>query len=137
MAAVGNFYMHGLTQSDIVYTSLPLYHGSGVMLGGGTCLCYGLSIVVRKKFSASNFWKDCIAYNVTAAQYIGEICRYLMSQPESSFDKSHKVRVMFGNGLRAEIWPDFVKRFNISHISELYGATEGNCNMGEFSFRSA
>ncbi len=125
MAAVGNFYMHGMNKRDILYTSLPLYHGSGTMLGAGTMLTYGITQVVRKKFSATNFWKDCIYYNVTVSQYIGEICRYLMAQPPSPLDKSHKVRVMFGNGLKAEIWGAFVKRFNIEHISELYGATEG------------
>jgi solute carrier family 27 fatty acid transporter 1/4 len=129
MAAIGNFYTHGLNKNDVVYTSLPLYHGSGTMLGAGTMLTYGLVQVLRKKFSASNFWKDCIRYNCTAAQYIGEVCRYLLAQPPSSLDNSHKVRVMFGNGLRAELWKEFVTRFNISHISELYGATEGNCNM--------
>ena len=38
------------------------------------------------------------------AQYIGEICRYLLSVPESPEDKSHKVEIMWGNGLRPAIW---------------------------------
>ena len=37
---------------------------------------------------------------------------------------------MFGNGLRPQVWEEFVTRFNISNISEFYGATEGNSNMG-------
>ena len=36
---------------------------------------------------------------------------------------------MFGNGLRSEVWQDFVDRFNIPHIAEFYGATEGNCSL--------
>jgi hypothetical protein len=32
--------------------------------------------VMREKFSASSYWKDCVKYKVTAAQYIGEVCRY-------------------------------------------------------------
>jgi len=36
---------------------------------------------------------------------------------------------MYGNGLRGEIWVDFVKRFGIKHIGEFYGSTEGNCGM--------
>lgn len=36
---------------------------------------------------------------------------------------------MFGNGLRAQIWEKFVKRFNIKDIAEFYGATEGNSNI--------
>jgi solute carrier family 27 fatty acid transporter 1/4 len=37
---------------------------------------------------------------------------------------------MFGNGLRAEIWTDFVNRFGVK-IAEFYGSTEGNCGMSE------
>ena len=36
---------------------------------------------------------------------------------------------MFGNGLRASLWREFVTRFNITQIGELYGSTEGNANM--------
>lgn len=28
-----------------------------------------------------------------------------------------------------DIWSKFQKRFHIKHIVELYGATEGNCNL--------
>ena len=44
-------------------------------------------------------------------------------------EKQHKVRVMFGNGLRPQIWEKFVTRFNIPDIAEFYGATEGNSNI--------
>ena len=36
---------------------------------------------------------------------------------------------MFGNGLRKNIWKEFMNRFGIERISEFYGATEGNCNV--------
>lgn len=38
--------------------------------------------MLKKKFSASQFWNDCKKYNVTVFQYIGEICRYLCKQPK-------------------------------------------------------
>lgn len=41
----------------------------------------------------------------------------------------HKIRIMFGNGLRPQIWKKFVNRFNIPNIAEFYGATEGNSNI--------
>jgi solute carrier family 27 fatty acid transporter 1/4 len=66
------------------------------------------------------------------AQYIGEICRYLLSAPERPEDKAHKVQLMFGNGLRPQIWENFVNRFNVANIGEFYGATEGNSNIGKF-----
>jgi len=40
---------------------------------------------------------------------------------------------MFGNGLRPQIWSQFVERFRIGQINEFYGSTEGNCSVGNFS----
>lgn len=42
----------------------------------------GATCVLKKKFSASQFWKDCSKYEVTVFQYIGELCRYLINQPK-------------------------------------------------------
>lgn len=36
---------------------------------------------------------------------------------------------MIGNGLRAQIWTEFTKRFQIPKICEFYGSTEGNVGM--------
>ena len=67
------------------------------------------------------------------AQYIGEIARYLYATPESPFEKQHTIRMMFGNGLRPQIWQQFVDRFKIKQVCEFYGSTEGNCSVGNFS----
>lgn len=64
-----------------------------------------------------------------AAMYIGEICRYLLAAPERPEEKTHKIRMMFGNGMRPQIWENFSKRFNVPLICELYAATEGNANV--------
>lgn len=50
------------------YLVLPLYHSAGGVLGIGQALLFGTSIVIKRKFSASAFWKDCIRYKVTVAQ---------------------------------------------------------------------
>lgn len=65
------------------------------------------------------------------AQYIGEMCRYILTTKPSPVDKAHNVRSIFGNGLRPQIWPQFVERFNIPNVAEFYGATEGNANIGK------
>lgn len=65
-------------------------------------------------------------------QYIGEMCRYLLASQTKPQDRQHQVRLMVGNGMQASIWRRFVERFGISNIVELYGATEGNVNMGQY-----
>ncbi|CAH0718003.1 unnamed protein product, partial [Brenthis ino] len=118
-----------LKASDILYDPLPLHHTAGGVLGAGQCLVLGCTVVLRKKFSASNYWKDAAKYGCTATQYIGEICRYLLSVPPGSSDRSHNVKIIIGNGLRPQIWQEFVERFGIKRVLEFYGATEGNSNL--------
>ncbi|XP_063833689.1 long-chain fatty acid transport protein 1-like [Ostrinia nubilalis] len=118
-----------LNSTDIIYDPLPLHHTAGGVLGAGQAVVLGCTVVLRKKFSASNYWKDAAKYECTVAQYIGEICRYLLAVPPSASDRAHKVRVMAGNGLRPQIWEEFVERFGVQRVLEFYGATEGNSNL--------
>ena len=37
-------------------------------MGMGQCLIHGMTVVIRKKFSASRFWDDCIKYNCTVSE---------------------------------------------------------------------
>lgn len=68
--ALGLNYMSGLTDSDIVYDPLPLYHSAGGIVGVGQALVNGLTVVIRRKFSATNYWTDCIKYNCTVTEII-------------------------------------------------------------------
>lgn len=101
---------------------------AGGMCGVGLVLVCGVTMALRKKFSASNFWTDCIRYKCTTAQYIGELCRFLLLTPKKEEENQHQVRFMFGNGLRSQIWKQFVDRFGIKQIGEVYAAT-GNCGI--------
>ncbi|XP_077834418.1 long-chain fatty acid transport protein 1 isoform X5 [Macaca mulatta] len=128
MAAFGH-HAYRMQAADVLYDCLPLYHSAGNIIGVGQCLIYGLTVVLRKKFSASRFWDDCIKYNCTVVQYIGEICRYLLKQPVREAERRHRVRLAVGNGLRPAIWEEFTQRFGVRQIGEFYGATECNCSI--------
>ncbi|XP_077684508.1 long-chain fatty acid transport protein 2 isoform X2 [Eretmochelys imbricata] len=92
----------------------------------------GATLALRSKFSASQFWVDCRKYNVTVIQYIGEVLRYLCNVPKKDSDGDHRVRIAIGNGLRADVWREFVRRFGDIRILEFYAATEGN--VGFFNY---
>ena len=53
--------------SDVIYMSLPLYHSGGLTIGMGMAFAFGSKTIVRKKFSASNFFRDCAKYKVTVS----------------------------------------------------------------------
>jgi len=114
---------------DRMYDVLPLYHSSGGIAALGPPILGGGSLVVRSRFSATEFWDDCHRYRPTVFQYIGELCRYLLNTSTHPHERDHHLRVAIGNGLRPEIWPKFQARFQIPHIMEFYGATEGNVGM--------
>jgi fatty-acyl-CoA synthase len=125
-AAAGFAAMARMLASDRMYVVLPLYHSAGGMCAVGMTLAAGGTIVLRRKFSASQFWKECREEGVTIFQYIGELCRYLLNTPEQPGERDHALRLCLGNGLRPDIWEAFQSRFSIPKILEFYGATEGN-----------
>lgn len=51
-----------------------------------------------------------------------------MAQPVTPEEAQHRVRLLYGNGLRAEVWQAFVDRFRV-RIGEVYGSTEGTSNL--------
>ncbi len=114
-----------LTQDDVIYCPLPLYHSHALVNGWGSSLHTGCTFAFRKKFSASNFWKDIKKFNTTIFFYIGEIPRYLLNRPESEYVENTTLKKMFGLGLRKDIWEEFKSRFKIEQIHEFYGATDG------------
>ncbi|XP_058593745.1 long-chain fatty acid transport protein 2 [Neofelis nebulosa] len=113
-------------KDDVIYTTLPLYHSAALMVGLHGCIMTGATLVLRNKFSASQFWDDCRKYNVTVIQYIGELLRYLCNSPQKPNDRVHKVRMAIGNGLRGDVWREFTRRFGDISIYEFYASTEGN-----------
>ena len=114
--------------NDRLLLTLPLYHATGGMCGVGTALNAGACIILRRKFSASHFWQEAIDNKATMLVYIGELGRYLMNQPPTTLERSHSIKKGFGNGLRADVWAEFVKRTGIHQLVEFYGSTEGNVN---------
>ncbi|MFW9895761.1 MAG: long-chain-acyl-CoA synthetase [Candidatus Thorarchaeota archaeon] len=124
----GAFYGYSISQADandIVLIANPLYHSLSMCTAWGIVTYLGATAVLRKKFSASNFWKDVHKYKITFTTYVGEIPRYLFNQPSSELEKNHSLKKMLGLGLRKDIWLKFKERFQIKHIFEYYSSTEG------------
>jgi fatty-acyl-CoA synthase len=112
-----------------MYDCLPLYHSVGGVVAVGALLVSGGSVVIRSKFSASDFWRDVKDERCTLFQYIGELCRYLVNAPAQPLETEHSLRLACGNGLRPEVWDAFKTRFRIPRILEYYASTEGNFSL--------
>lgn len=64
----------------------PVSLSTGNIVGVGQCILHGMTVVIRKKFSASRFWDDCVKYNCTVSIILiknhchrsgGQCCCYL------------------------------------------------------------
>ncbi|WP_020649707.1 long-chain-acyl-CoA synthetase [Solimonas variicoloris] len=125
LAGVGQLAVR-MHRDDVLYCPLPLYHNNALTVSWSAVLSAGATLALGRKFSASRFWDEIRRYDATAFCYIGELCRYLLNQPARPDDREHRVRLVIGNGLRAELWDRFQQRFGIGRICEFYGASEAN-----------
>lgn len=129
MAAIAASSGCDLTPNDTVYCCLPLHHGTGLLLAAGGALLGGCRLAIAPRFSVRGFWEDIRRNGVTVVFYVGELCRYLVSAPPSPLERSHAVRLFVGNGMRADVWRELLRRFGRVSVLEFYAATEGNAVM--------
>ncbi len=113
---------------DCFYCFLPLYHGAASLSAGATAMAAGASLLLRRKFSRREFWPDVQRHQVTICQYVGEICRFLLTAPPRPDDREHTLRKMVGAGLAPEVWQQWVSRFGDFEVFEGWGSTEANAN---------
>ena len=112
--------------NDRMYLCLPLFHGTGFICGVNSAIFSGASMFLRRKFSASAFWPEIQKYHCTIFFYVGELCRYLVTQPPCPEERNNPLDRVFGNGLRPDVWDEFKQRFGIDRVCEFYGSSEGN-----------
>jgi fatty-acyl-CoA synthase len=127
-----SFWFAGMlntTSEDRLYNCLPMYHSTGGVVGIGAILVNGGTIILRRRFSARQFWPDIVAERCTLFLYIGELCRYLINAPMHPLEHRHRIRMSFGNGLSGSVWQRFAERFAIPRVLEFYASTEGNVSL--------
>jgi len=109
---------------DRWYCSMPLFHGTGglAILASLTC---GMSVAIGRKFSVSTFWDDIHDSQSTMFVYVGEAARYLLMAPPHPREKDHRLRCMYGNGMRPDVWNRFRERFHVPRVIEFFNSTEG------------
>jgi citronellyl-CoA synthetase len=115
-----------LNEQDRLYVPLPFYHATAMVVCWSCVLAGGAALIMKKKFSVSEFWPDIRRYQATAFGYVGELCKYLLSAPPHPDEKNNTLKKMVGNGLRPGIWNAFKERFGIEQIAEFYASSEGN-----------
>ena len=109
---------------DCWYNAMPLYHGTGAMSCIIQLVC-GIGVAIGPRFSVSRFWDDICDSDSTFFVYVGETVRYLLNAPTHPRERAHRLRAVYGNGLRPDVWDKFRRRFNVPEIAEFFNSTEG------------
>ena len=103
---------------------LPLFHINALMYSlGGAMACGGTLILIRR-FSASNFWQQAAAARATEVNVIMSAAAILARRPPEEFVASHSLRKMFLAPLNQDLLDTFHQRFHVSVLIECYGMTE-------------
>ncbi|MGH3523333.1 MAG: AMP-binding protein, partial [Mycobacterium sp.] len=113
-----------LGSDDVCYASMPLFHSNAVLVGWAVALACRGSMVLRRKFSASNFLPDIRRYGATYANYVGKPLSYVLATPERPDDADNPLRAVYGNeGAPGDV-ERFARRFGCVVIDG-FGSTEG------------
>jgi fatty-acyl-CoA synthase len=117
-----------LDSDDVCYVSMPLFHSNAVLVGWAVAIgCQG-SLVLRRKFSASQFLPDVRRYGATYANYVGKPLSYVLATPERPDDADNPLRAVYGNeGAPGDI-ERFAERFD-TVVQDGFGSTEGGVNI--------
>jgi len=116
--------MQQLSDRDVCYLAMPMFHSNALMAGWAPALWAGATCVLRRKFSASGFLPDVRRYGVTYFNYVGKPLAYILATPERSDDRENTLARAFGNEATDRDVERFQKRFGCV-VTDAFGSTEG------------
>ena len=105
---------HSLTQSDVVLSSLPIYHINGQVISTITPFVSGGSVVAPHAFSVSNWWSLAIQYRCTWINMVPTIIAYLINAAKSGGalpSREDLKSIRFGRSASAPLPPEHHREF--------------------------
>lgn len=108
---------------DVLYCAMPLFHGNALHASVFPAIRSGATLVLRRKFSASEFLPDVRRVGATFFNTVGRALGYILATPETEHDREHSVKYALGPEASQADIRAFRKRFGIPVI-EGYGSSE-------------
>lgn len=113
----------GLTDDDVCYVSMPLFHSNAVVAGFGPAVASGATLALARRFSATGFLDDVRRYGATYMNYVGKPLAYVLATPEKPDDADNPLRIAFGNEASDRDIAEFSRRFGCE-VYDGFGSTE-------------
>jgi fatty-acyl-CoA synthase len=114
----------GILADDVLYQSMPLFHGNAIMANLAPAVALAAPVALRRRFSASGFLPDVRNYGATYFNYVGRSLAYVLATPEQPDDHHNSLRLGFGTEASLRDRQEFVRRFG-GNLKESYGSSEG------------
>lgn len=115
-----------LTEDDVLYTCLPLFHANGLLLGVYAALILGCRIVLSPRFSASRWADEIRTSGATVTNLLGAMTDFILKQPAGPRDRDGALRSVVAVPFTPAQADAFERRFGAG-MGTLYGSTELNC----------
>jgi crotonobetaine/carnitine-CoA ligase len=113
-----------LAHDDVYYAPLPLFHIAGQWALVYACMQVGATAVVRRRFSAGEFWSTVHATGANVSFLLGAMANFLSRQHPATGDADNPMDRMLLVPLVAEL-EAFKERFGV-RVTTCYGSTEVN-----------
>ena len=113
-----------LQPEDRLLCVLPMFHINALFYSLAGALAAGASLALTPRFSASTFWQTAVASGATQVNIIAAVGNILARRPRSEFDARHRLRVVYGAPVSAELERVMRDEFGVRDVLEGYGMTE-------------
>lgn len=115
--------MFGITDDDVLYCAMPLFHSNAVMAAWGLSLATGATLALAERFSASGLVDDVRHFGATYLNYVGKPLSYVLATPPRPDDADNPLRLAFGNEASEKDVAAFAERFGC-RVYDGFGSTE-------------
>ncbi|MFY9510613.1 MAG: AMP-binding protein [Rubrivivax sp.] len=113
-----------LKPDDRLLTVFPLFHINALFYSLGGALAAGGTFITARRFSASSFWALAAQTRATELNILASLAKILAVRPREEFDDSHRIRIIYGGPITADIFETFQGDFHVATLLEGYGMSE-------------
>lgn len=112
-----------MSSQDVLYTFFPLFHANAQILSIITALVADAQIVLKDRFSATNFWDEIRKYRATQFNYLGAVMPILSKQAPREDDADNPITIAIGAACPPDVMKHMEERFRFICL-EGFGMTE-------------
>jgi len=112
-----------MSSQDVLYTFFPLFHANAQVLSIITALIADAQIVLKDRFSATNFWDEIRKYRATQFNYLGAVMPILSKQAPRADDADNPITIAIGAACPPDVMRHMEERFRFICL-EGFGMTE-------------